>query len=201
MKLSELKGYKSNPLYNILQNSINIKEFIENLRANGYKEYLLGEGYFSGVFARPQDDYVIKIFNKDPGYNKFLKYVLENQNNPHVPKIRGKPIKLLNKYRIVRIEKLSDLNSAEHKEIYDKLYYYIFNKYPYPNKTIENITDIKNYIIENFPNILPILETMKDNKSILDFHEGNIMFRENTPVITDPYADFSVNKNENNGSY
>jgi hypothetical protein len=191
MRLSELKGYKNEPLYIILQNSTNISEFIENLEANNYKEYMIGSGFFSGVFARPQDNYVIKIFQNDKGYNKFLKYILQNQNNPHIPKIKGKPITLLKKYKIVRIEKLSPITTPEQEEIFNKLYHYINRKYP--NGKADNQSEIKYTIKNKYPNIIPILEIMIDNKTILDFHKENMMFRGDTPVITDPYADFRVN--------
>lgn len=186
MRLSELKGYRNEPLYDILQNSVNLQEFIENLKANGYKEYLIGEGYFSGVFARPQDNYVIKLFREDAGYSKFLDYVLKNKNNPHVPKLRGKPVKFLKHYNIVRMEKLSPTKSPQQKDIHTMLYDYVME---YNSSAVYSV--INREKVENlYPQIIPILQEMTKNKMIVDFHSGNMMFRGDTPVITDPYADF-----------
>lgn len=187
MRLSELKGYRNEPLYDILQNSISVQEFIENLKANGYKQYLLGEGYFSGVFARPQDNYVIKLFGDDAGYSKFLQYVLENKNNPHVPKLRGKPVKFLKHYNIVRIEKLSPVATPEQQDIFQLLYDYVHQF----NSSAIYAEQNRQKVEKLYPQIIPLLQEMAKNKMILDFHNKNMMFRGDTPVITDPYADFT----------
>jgi hypothetical protein len=189
MRLSELKGYRSEPLYDILSNSLNITEFIENLKQSGYKKYLIGEGFYAGVFSRPTDNYVIKIFENDPGYEKFIKYVLSNRDNPHVPKIKSKPIRFLKKYKILRIEKLQklDKNNEQQMEIYKSIVNYISDY----GKDYKYAVINRKKLQKQFPKLIPILNELQSNKYLLDLSHNNIMFRnQNTPVITDPYADF-----------
>jgi hypothetical protein len=188
MKITELKGYRSEPLYDILTNSLDIIEFIENLKQSGYRKYLIGEGFYAGVFARPSDNYVIKIFENDPGYEKFLKYILQNRSNPHVPKIKSKPITFLKKYKIVRIERLTplDKNNQEHIELYKSIINYISDygkDYTYAEINRKQLT-------KQYPQLVDLLQELHKNKYMLDLNVNNFMLRNTTPVITDPYADF-----------
>ena len=75
---------------------------------------MIGEGFFGMVFSNPSLPYVLKIFTaQDHAYVTWLKYCLANQNNPHVPKFRGKLVRLGGKVMAVRMEKLRyDLASA-----------------------------------------------------------------------------------------
>lgn len=182
MKIAELTGYRKHPLYNILSNSTSMAEFVENLKANGYRKYLIGEGWYSGVFASPEDRYVIKIFQEDPGYEHFLTYMKSNQHNPHVPKIKGKPVKFLKKYTIVRLEKLRSIDSNQKDEdVYERIYNYVFDQSS--SKALLN----RQWIEKNYPQLPEILDSLAQNRHALDLHRGNIMFRGDVPVITDPY--------------
>lgn len=183
MKINELTGYRKHPLYNILINSTSIVEFVENLRREGYRKYLIGEGLYSGVFARPEDNYVIKIFQEDPGYEKYLTYMSNNQTNPHVPKIKGKPVKFLKYYKIVRLEKL-DAAERGHKDLIHRIQDYVLDH----NNTASYAYLNREWISNNYPQLPEILDSIVQNKHMLDLHTGNIMFRGNVPVITDPYA-------------
>lgn len=193
MRLRELTGYKNDPVYLALQDSTSFPRFLLKIRELGYsrsigiKHKLVGHGYYAGVFAKPDDPYVIKVFDNDPGYEKYLKYVVANQTNPHVPKLRGRPVRFDGSIRVVRMEKLIPITTPEQEEIYKSIVSYIadFNKnYQYAlinQKNIEN----------KFPKLLPVLGELAENKEILDIGKQNIMFRGNIPVITDPYADFT----------
>lgn len=183
MKITELTGYKKLPLYQILQNSNNLNEFLANLKNSEYQEYLVGSGFYSGVFARPEDNYVIKIFKKDVGYQKYIEYMTKNKHNPHVPKLRGKPVKIFNKYTLIRIEKLSPISTPDQQEIFE-----LIKKYMYGVDVIES----KKILQQKFPKLIRILFELKQfGPTHLDIHSGNIMFRDTIPVITDPLVFFN----------
>ena len=54
-------------------------------------------GSRGSILKRKGDSFVVKIFQRDPYYMKYLLYAIDHQNNPHVPKIKGKPIKIAKK--------------------------------------------------------------------------------------------------------
>jgi hypothetical protein len=185
MRLRELTGYKQDPLYQLLKHSFSIVEFIENLRREGYKKYLIGEGLYAGVFARPGDSYVIKLFQQDPGYEKFLKYILVNQQNPHVPQIKGKPVTIQKYYKIVRLEKLAKMSSDHHMDTYNRIISYVSDY----GKSYANTLNL--YQLETqYPQLIPLLQELSKNKYLLDLSKNNILFRGDVPVITDPYAEW-----------
>jgi hypothetical protein len=109
MRLRELIGYKNDPVYLALQGAYSLTDFLSKIRGLGYsrsiglKHELVGHGYYAGVFAKPDDPYVIKIYDFDPGYEQYLKYVIANQTNPHVPKLRGRPVRLGHSIKIDRM--------------------------------------------------------------------------------------------------
>jgi hypothetical protein len=95
MRINELKGYRKNPFFIMAANSNTMNEFRDKLSRNGFDKEVLGSGVFGIVFSRPGKNYVYKVFKADDwGYRKYLKYMLDNQDNPHVPKIIGKPLRL-----------------------------------------------------------------------------------------------------------
>lgn len=178
MRLTELTGYKKDPIYNILQNSTNAEELQDNLEANGFKKYVIGTGLYSSVLSRPNLDYVVKIFSNDPGYEKYLSYIIKYQNNPHVPKMRGKIISVNPRFKVVRLEKLRPYIMGVTK---DDRYYDAIRKYIYTNKSNLNVIE------KNIPLIIPVLNDIIQNSGY-DLHDGNIMFRDDVPVIIDPLS-------------
>lgn len=184
MLLRELTGYKQDPLYQLLKHSLSIVEFIDKLKQEGYRQYLIGEGAYAGVFAKPDDPYVIKLFQQDPGYEKFLSYVLSNQQNPHVPRIKGKPVTIEKYYKIVRLEKLSKYSTDQHLDTYTRIVGYVAD-YGKPYANVSNSKKLE----KQYPQLIPLLQELSKHKYMLDLNPGNILFRGNVPVITDPYAE------------
>lgn len=180
MRLRELTGYKKDPIYNILQNSTSAEELQDNLESNGFKKYVVGLGFYSSVLSRPDLNYVVKIFKDDYGYEEYLKYIVKYQNNPHVPKMRGKVLTVGLRFKVVRLEKLTPLdpNNNFHSQISENIWNYL-----YLNKA-DNEPD-REILEKQFPQIIPVLDYIMQYSRI-DFHEGNIMFRGDVPVITDP---------------
>jgi hypothetical protein len=182
MRLRELTGYKKDPLYNILQNSKELWELEDNLEAGGFRKYVIGTGMYSSVLSRPDLNYVVKIFYNDPGYETYLKYMTKYQNNPHVPKIRGKVMSVGAGFKVVRLERLTAYNkSPEQKHSLDVIGDYI-------SMDKNRRSRFKN----DFPyqEMIPVLDDILQHTG-LDMHDGNIMFRGSTPVITDPLGGFT----------
>ena len=165
---------------------------------NKYGWKLAGKGYFGSVFIHPDYEYALKVFAEDSGYMKWLKFSKENQDNPYVPKLKGKVIKITDGIYAARIEKLSDNRGKlfRHPVVMAaiKLNQIIQNDYRRGKQ--------KKDVQEDFWEILPqsIWEDGYDIEEILDFffthandidlHLGNWMYREETgePVIIDPFA-------------
>jgi hypothetical protein len=189
MKIDELVGYKEKPEYKVFKNppsthpatdpTAHLRTIAAKLNALGYKQYNIGSGYYAYVYARPQDNYVIKIFREDPGYAAFLNYITKNANNPYVPKLKGKIIKLPNKYSIVRLEKLTRIDI----DLFKKIEYAAFNEFD--KQTIAEIEG-------QHPGLLDFvrsLRTLASHSNVgFDLNRSNIMMRGDTPVITDPFA-------------
>jgi hypothetical protein len=187
MKIIELTGYKSDPLYKLLQSSSDIPDFIDNIKNSGYSEYYVGKGMYAGVFAKPGDPFVIKIFKDDPGYEKFLSYALQHQSNPHVPRIKGRPITFQKIYKIVRLERLREMTKDTDWKIYEKIRDYTEEQY---DKSEEEMALNKQNLQKLYPQLVPLLDEILYNgyDYQVDMTEGNVMFRGSVPVITDPYT-------------
>jgi hypothetical protein len=186
MRLNELTGYRKHPFYELIKNSTSVYEFFENLKREGYREYIAGEGLYAGVLHRPQDDYVIKIFDSiDSGYETYLKFMIMFQKNPHVPKLRGKPIGFLNRYRIVRMEKLEPYDSDLDQEKFVNLIHFINSK----NSNAPLSKQLKSYV-KQYPDLVQMVDFLHSHRHKLDLHPGNVMYRlpSRTLVITDPLS-------------
>jgi hypothetical protein len=91
------------------------EDFLDYLRSNGWG--WTGSGAFGTVFKKPNKNYVLKVYKNDPAYDNFLNFIEENQNDPHIPKIKRRILPLSNNqsknYGIVAIEKLDSLKSSD----------------------------------------------------------------------------------------
>ena len=61
-------------------------EYEKMLLQNGWR--IIGAGFSGNVYGKQGLNYVIKVYNNDPSYSAYLDFILENQNDPHLPKIR-----------------------------------------------------------------------------------------------------------------
>jgi len=90
-------------------------DFLEYLKSNGWG--WTGSGAFGTVFKKPNKNYVLKVYRNDPAYDNFLNFIEENQNDPHIPKIKRRILPLSNNqsrdYGIVAIEKLDSLKIGD----------------------------------------------------------------------------------------
>lgn len=202
MKINEISPFKSNPIYKTAKsmkpnakytgvsdrfNSLEIE-----LNRQGWKR--IGKGAYGLVYEHPQFSYIFKIFYDDPDYFTYFNWARQHQNNPHVPKIKGKYIKINNKTYAVRMEKLEPLHGN----------YDVIKKYIDPelqSKTKLNIANYSNvdklslytnlsFLKQNYPELYEVIDYVKSNFSLIsqDLHGGNIMLRDEVIVITDPVA-------------
>lgn len=199
MKIDELVGYKNKPEYKAFASEpataqglkswerddaevSKMQTILNKLDDLGYKQYSLGSGFYARVYARPQDDFVIKIFRQDPGYSRFLNYVFEHAKNPYVPKLKGKIIKLPNNYSLVRIEKLKRIDV----DLFNGILFAANN--PHDKPLIKTVN-------QTYPGLLDFIAELKDmvkysgNTIAFDLHRNNMMMRGETPVIIDPFAE------------
>jgi hypothetical protein len=188
MKINELVGYKEKPEYKLFKSppvqndkwtrNLQLKAIVNKLNELGYEQYEIGNGYYSQVYARPQDNYVIKIFRHDPGYMAFLEHIKSNLNNPYVPKLKGKIIKLPNNFSLVRIEKLQPMKLKLFDEIHDAVY----------DESKKTVIEVENKYPRLIDFMRSLLKLPKNNKEIdVDLHLGNMMMRGDTPVVIDPF--------------
>jgi hypothetical protein len=86
-------------------------EAVELLISKGYKQ--LGSGTFANVFERKsRPNEVIKLFaSNDGAYESYLDFIMKHQDNPHFPKVIGKPMSITTDYDAVKLEKLEPYDS------------------------------------------------------------------------------------------
>lgn len=122
--------------------------------------HALGRGKYGATFGKDNYPYIIKVFMKDTAYLKWLDFCKKNQNNPWVPKIRGKVVKLGTHFMAVRLERL--VEGGDTMDVY---------------RAADNFDS----------NARVVVKELKANNNLLDLHDGNIMKRGTQSVIIDPY--------------
>lgn len=206
MRMDELKGYRTNPFYKIASQSSDIENFYHRLKNQGYKDQILGRGIFGLVFHRPNTpDAVYKAFLRgDRGYMKYLKFALENQHNPHVPKIIGKPLSFAlengTQVVLVKLERLDELdpNDSPNYNQFLKLtsilnsLSFLDNPF-YDSDSKKKEKEFLQQRKQQYPTLYDIAQQIvklshKSRMQDVDLHSGNVMMRGNTLVVTDPYA-------------
>lgn len=202
MKINEIAPFKSNPIYKTAKSmkangrydrvSDRFNKLELELVRQGWKR--IGKGAYGLVYEHPNFPYIFKIFYNDPDYFKYFNWATQHQNNPHVPKIKGKYIKINDKTYAVRMEKLEPLPSIDvaiEKYIDPDLQSKSkLNMSYYSNIDKLSIYTNLPFLKENFPDLYDVINYVKTNFSLMsqDFHGGNVMLRDDTIVITDPVA-------------
>lgn len=135
---------------------------------------LLGSGKYASVYGNANYRYVIKVFMKDSAYLRWVRFAMENKDNPYVPKIRGKVIKITPLIYAIRLEKLQPAYSMSGP----------FADAYYKWKKDRSYTS-------GDPHIDEILEYFGANARLLDLHNENVMYRGSGAnkqlVIVDPF--------------
>lgn len=187
-------------------------DLMKEFEASGGKQ--IGSGKYGTVYSHPKWPYVIKTFNKDDNYLKFVRFAYKNPYPPF-PKFYGTPKKIVPFYTreerdkelyISRIEKLEPLEEGEFDEIdrsRNKLTRYFFYKNNpenihgiFEDQIRAEMVELEEYI-KNIPreiyNVLVGAEMLEDVmkkeewSGAPDWHKGNIMKRANGEyVLIDP---------------
>ena len=198
MKYIELLEYPKTAIKNILKGDTAYSDLLLFLKR--YKWKKLGKGVFGTVFESKKFPYVIKIFKKDSCYIKFVKYCLQNQSNPHLPKFKGNILssKLNPNIFGVRMEKLEPIKITSHEHY--NIIYNIIN-YAINLKMIEHMTKTDNgYTLtnnsikifeEDYPDFAKIIRELKELKCFFAIKPTNMMMRDSTLVFTDPLFDYN----------
>ena len=175
-----------------------LKQFLKFMKTKGYRP--MASGAFGAVFTHPKLDYVIKVFKNDPGYANFISICSANRRDEHLPKFRGKIIQIDETTSMVRIERLKPVgNSVE--PIVDALQDYLAMSGVGPEEYLECLegeaeeSEDAEMLLDYFYANVGLLQTamlIRDENAghQLDLSLGNVMWRQDTLVIIDPYASF-----------
>lgn len=206
MRLYELTGIKN---INVKSTKKDINLF---MHSKGFRK--IGNGAFSQVYLG--NNSVIKIFVNDSNYEQYINTIKNipdefKQFVPNISSIRSLPNN--NKIKFVILEKLTAMPPRIHN-IWGN--FRIFhNDYINDIKRILNTEDINNIqdlmnILIDIPGVIYVMNTtvleflgldfirflvwLNDHKpsdSVNDTHKNNIMMRNSTPVLIDPWAEKS----------
>lgn len=149
---------------------------LKYLESHGFK--FVGRGVHGLVLEKPGYPWIFKIFKQDPYYHMFLDYAIKHQDNPNVPKIKGKMIPIIGKTYLVRMEPLTPID-PNHELITRTEAYFHLDDMP---------GDTRRWLQSRYPGVWKALEGSQSWDGMLDLHQGNIMMRGNTPVLIDPWA-------------
>ena len=171
------------------------KAWYKYLRGKGFE--MLGKGSFAAVLGKPDLNYVVKIpFKADTAWIKFANICIEHPNNPHLLKTKFLH-KEANNFFVAVIEKLHPLNRGR-----DISLVYLVGRLERANdlnsrQTQEDIMDafdgdyqLYRSVQKQIPLLFETVKMLQKVDSNLDLHGGNLMWREGTLVITDPYFDW-----------
>lgn len=195
MKEQTIKSLKSLPVKLSTYEVRSAMNYIQNfLDEQGFGYF--SSGMFSRCYRRPEDDYVIKVFNskKDPAYYGWVKKI-QKLNSVHIPKIYSIiEIKLeTENICLVFIENLIKQSEVPYPVFKTLMSEYFSIEIDHPRQGIS--LELEEWIIssadETFEPINKVLlELLNDSDIQLDIHNGNIMYRrtnqEYIPVFIDP---------------
>jgi hypothetical protein len=198
-------------------------ELIRKFELNGGK--VLGQGKNATVMEHPSWKYVLKVFNNDDPYVKFVRFALKNPRSSF-PVFYDKPRKIVPHFKryesqpylyIVKTEKLYPIN----RETFKDIEYYLYYNYEFIDDMIaryshdddkENMWIEMKQKLEMLESKYPSLPQFKKDYNFLmnssnadasfgelDLHVNNIMKRANGElVLIDPFwAGESLHKMQN----
>ena len=197
MRINELTPYRTHPVYKKAREVFDdpadgwamktrrkakLEQFTAFLEEHGFVK--LGQGSFGAVFEKPGYPWMFKIFNKDPAYLHFLKYVMTHQKNPNLPKIKGGIIKINDATYAVRIEKLKPIPLGSEPATQLVRILHVIDSYG-------DLSDSQvEWIEKTVPGVHEFFMTFPLDGYEYDIHYENIMMRGNTVVIADPLYDW-----------
>lgn len=178
---------KKTPLPDFLAPKGTYEEFQTKMENNGYR--VIGSGLFATVWGKKGDNsHVIKVAVDDPGYEEYLQYVLANQENPYFPRVfdvkRFEDVRTSwgkNNLTVVSME-LLQAGQRKTKQAFGLQITRALN--PYDAKLAERAK--AKFKTKHEKQLLAVMNRMRESRSWLDLHDGNIMYRDKQLVIIDP---------------
>jgi len=129
-----------------------------------------GGGCHAEVYVYNQDDtkFALKIFHNDGAYLRWLEFCYQHQDNEYLPKILSKIYDLGGDSYAVFLEYLViDMLGVTQTKLWDAIQYH------------RDSGD---------PKIQAVVDILEANAHMDDLHDENVMFRGETPVVTDPWC-------------
>ena len=160
-----------------------VKKSLQNF---GYE--LAGKGLYSEVYQKAGSNVVVKVNagQLDKCWVKFAEIAKQNKSDQHLPKI-GRIMVSKDDYMIVFIEKLNDQPTGSGGFVDEQVLSEIDFSVLVEKPKEEIIEEFGPTIGEDLIETILMLDDARGSCN-WDLHPGNIMWRGNTPVITDPWA-------------
>lgn len=167
------------------------------LKQHGWQS--IGTGSRAEVFGKPNKSYVIKIYERDPGYGWFLDFIESQKNNPHVVKI-SRPIHREEKGScgVVAIERLDPLPQT--KKVFFNLVYLLSKMLQKNTNTDELLGDNLDQYFENQVSSF-ITRQVFDKKRATQLRALLKWLRMNQPELLKTIIDFHIFLNKNMHNY
>jgi len=108
------QGFYNSKLKDSPKENYTLEDIENNLTNRGWSRF--GRGAFASVFVKKDKDYVIKVYTEDKGYDRYLEFLENNQDNPHAPKILKKmkfPSSTDDEVKMVVMERLVPVNTND----------------------------------------------------------------------------------------
>lgn len=192
MKIDEIIGYHGHPATQAIKQAVTgpsrtswgkLHDVHQKLKSMNYKLKYKGSGTRGIVFKRPNDPYVIKIFLDDPQYLTYVQYALKHQDNPHVPRLRGKIMRIYDEVYAVRIEELQPVKTEALNDHQKELLKTLITSNTFGELARDD------YIKFEEPRLHELFRDLSDLYGKItrtDIITDNVMMRDNVFVITDP---------------
>ncbi len=200
-----VQDFLTNPIHNDKERW----EWTKGFEADGGQ--VLGNGSYGAVYYHPKWPYVVKIFEQDDPYVKFLRWSMKNPHSAF-PKMYGTPKRVIppykrrteknDKFYAVRLEKLKEISSDEfdlfmtYRHQLARYFYMMDNEFVFKNYYDERarpayIEDSKRLIQSLPPNIVKVIygyyllyrANLDMNMGDEDMHQRNIMKRDNGEIV------------------
>jgi hypothetical protein len=208
----DIAGFLTNPN----NTSLNLQDLLDSFESD-YGGKILGGGAFAIVLSHSSWNYVLKIFNDDSCYLKYVRFCMKNQNNKFVPKLLDKPRKITPTYKrrsnqqnlyTVKMENLEPLSdSSIDANSIEKMSFAGMALNDEGTRKDLTVAGVDKYIKSKYPsmsglvrqlvwnrNSRALFDFLKEIKTIfpscsLDLHSDNFMSRKNGEiVVTDPFS-------------
>lgn len=180
------------------------------LEAHGWR--VLGSGVEATVAEKPGAPYVLKLFPNTSKYKVFVEFCKSHANNPHLPQFSRyvRPVPGT-KWSYVRMEKLEPIASYTLRNTYgeylcavnelflNRRHHPVYWNHAMSQQSIDDIPEKQGYVdlsacAQAAPAIWrqtlqQLVQLMKvSNMEQFDLHADNMMLRNQTLVITDPFV-------------